>query len=95
MKTERYTIIFENLEASMSREIIISRSEFNRQLSYMRQQVRDTQNNEYPVEELECRITPCKEFTKTVYTFACGCAYTDLTEIICNDGYAFKKGATV
>lgn len=91
MKTTKYYIQFENIEVAMSTQIEISKAEYNRQLNHLREQVIATETNEYPLEEKATEVCDLETYTKTIISFNCGCAYTDLTKIECKPGYCFKN----
>lgn len=92
MKTARYTIEFEGYEVDMCKTMEITKKEFNRQLDFMRQQVRTTpETNEYPVSEAEPITKEYAGHTTTVYIFHSGTVTTYLTAMICKDGYQFKS----
>lgn len=92
MKTAKYKIQFEGYEVMMSTDMEITKKEFNRQLAFLRQQVKDTPDtNEYPVKEYEPHVYERSGFTETVYHFNSGCADTYLTALVCKPGYHFKK----
>lgn len=68
------------------------KKEFNRQLDFLRQQVKDTpETNECPVTEAEPITKEYTGHTTTVYIFRSGTVATYLTAKICKDGYQFKK----
>lgn len=91
MKTTRYYIQFDNLEVAMSTQMEISKAQYNEQLKHLRQQVIDTENNEYPLQENDAIVYDLNTAVKTTISFNCGCAYTDLIKIECKDGYCFKN----
>ena len=91
MKTAKYRIVFEYLETDMCQEMGISKKEFNRQLFFLRQQVKNTTVNECPVTECEPRIRDHESLVETMYHFTSGCAVTYLFALECKPGYCFKK----
>lgn len=91
MKTAKYRIVFEYLDADMCNEMEISKKEFNRQLSFMRQQVENTKDNECPINECDQMVRDRESLVETVYHFNSGCAVTYLYALECKPGYCFKK----
>ena len=91
MKTAKYRIEIENLETTMCQTLDISKKEYTRQLAFMRQQVKETAANEYPVTESEPRSYDHEGMTETVYQFNCGCSSTYLIALECKEGYHFTK----
>lgn len=88
-KTVKYFISFENLENQMSTEIEISKSEYNRQIKFLRAQIKNTEDTDAPIEEMEEKIYVRETSIETRNSFNCGCSFTDLTKIECKDGYCF------
>ena len=91
MKTAKYRIEVEFLETAMCQTLDISKKEYNRQLAFMRQQVRDTADNECPVAEIEPRSYDHEGMTETVHRFNSGCCATYLIALECKEGYRFTK----
>lgn len=91
MKTVKYLISFENFENSMCRDLEISKKEYDKQLKFMREQVKNTIiDEETPIRETNIRTYENKTTIETHISFNCGCAYTDLIKIECKEGYHFK-----
>ena len=91
MKTAKYRIVFEYLEADMCQEMDITKKEFTRQLAFLRQQVENTKDNECPVTECDTRIRDRETFTETTHHFTSGCAVTYLFALECKEGYRFTR----
>lgn len=89
MKTEKYAIQFESIDTVMCTEIMISKKEFHKQLSFLAKQADNTAADEYPVEER----TTTEENEKIIITrrlFSVGTGSVYLTSYICKPGYHFK-----
>lgn len=91
MKTAKYRIEIEFLETAMHQSLDISKREYNRQLAFMRQQVKATADNECPVTEAETLSGDHKGYTETWHRFNCGCCATYLIALECKEGYHFTK----
>lgn len=91
MKTARYFIKFENFEHSMCNDVEISKKEYNKQVKFMREQVKTNIDSEIPVKELDTKTYEKETTIETVISFICACAYTDIIKIECKDGYCFRK----
>lgn len=90
MKTKIYKIAFQFIESDMCSNIVISKKEFDRQLAFMREQVKATAKNEYPIEEYPVEKCDHICYNETTYIFTSGCATTYLFALICKNGYKFK-----
>lgn len=90
MKKAMYCIAFDMLETCMSTKIEISKSEFEKQLSFLKKQVGETQSYETPVEELVVKEYETSSTYETIYYAACGCATTYLYKTVCKDGFCIK-----
>lgn len=91
MKTKIYKIAFQFIDTDMCTNLDISKKEFDRQLAFMREQVKTTAGNEYPIEEYPMNKKDCICYTETAYIFVSGCATTYLFELVCKNGYKFKN----
>lgn len=91
MKTAKYRIVFEYLDSDMCQEMEISKKEFNRQLSFLREQTVHTLGNECPITECEPRVRDRETFVETMHHFNSGCAVTYLFALECKPGYCFTK----
>ena len=90
MKKAQYEIMFSAIDAALSRDIIVSKAEYNRQLAFLLAQLKTTEENEYPMEHRTYTndYTGC---TVTTHIFTVGMADTTLKEIVCKPGYCIKK----
>lgn len=89
MKTETYTIQFKAIETALSRAMTISKTEYEKQLAFLMNQLEETKDNEFPMEHR----TYTRELTGATWTqhyFTIGTADTILSETICKPGYHFK-----
>ena len=91
MKTAKYRLEIEFLDTAMCQAMDITKKEYTRQLAFMRQQVRDTADNECPVHEIDARSYDHEGLTETVHQFASGCCVTFLIALECKEGYRFTK----
>jgi redox-regulated HSP33 family molecular chaperone len=89
MKTVKYFISFENLENQMCNEFEISKAEYNKQIKFLREQIKNTEDTEAPIEEMEERVLQNETLVKTIISFNCGCSFTDLIKMECKAGYCF------
>lgn len=90
MKKEKYSIEIENLELEIMAPLEISKTEFKRQLKYLR----DTKEEiacEIKTEELPMKTTDTECYTIYEHIFVRGCSFTTLTKKVCKEGYSFKK----
>lgn len=90
MKTAIYKIEVEFYETPMNAPLTISKKEFNRQLSFLRQKVEESKDYEYPLQERPAQVFKHAHSTETVYHFKTGCADTYLSAYVCDKGYHFK-----
>jgi hypothetical protein len=89
MKTEKYAIQFASVETILSTEIIISKTEYKKQLAFLAKQKAETISEEFPVEEYETIQENEKvKITRRRFSVATGDLY--LTSYICKPGYQFK-----
>lgn len=91
MITARYYIEFDSADVDMCSRIEISKTEFNRQLSFLTKKIEETKDCENFLETHIPIVTQSNEATTTYYTFNCGSASTYLTKIECKEGYQFKR----
>lgn len=91
IKTTKYRIEIDFLETAMCQTLDIPKKEYNRQLAFMRQQVRDTADYECPVTEVDVRSYDHEHMTETVHRFNSGCCSTCLIVLKCKEGYCFAK----
>lgn len=90
MKTKKYYISFESHDHLMCNKIEISKTEFNRQLTFFIKQIEATaEDEETPVEGHNERMYEHDHYIERIYTIQCGCSYTDLIELECDEGYYF------
>ena len=89
MKTEKYAIQFISFDIPLSREIAISKKEYERQYSFLRQQLLTREGSENAVEQ----YTDTQENEQIIITrhrFSVGLGDTWLTVYKCKSGYHFK-----
>lgn len=92
MKKSKYIIAFDYCDKPMSEDIEITKKEFERQLDFLRLQVRTSKDDEEDqMEELEPKERDFVCYTETSYFFSRGCATTYLTKLVCKRGYQFKQ----
>lgn len=91
MKTAKYFIEFDYCENGMCSPMEISKKEFQQQLSYMRNQIEATKDDESPIVEFDPQKGDLPSMETTTYIFHSGCARTFLTAFKCKPGYRFKK----
>ena len=91
MKTSKYYIENDFLENDMLLRMEISKKEFNRQLAFLRQQIKTTKDDECPIVEPEYsgRTHEVTSYTETRYYFRSGCAETCLVEMKTKEGFYF------
>jgi hypothetical protein len=90
MKKTLYYISFDMLETAMSRRVEISKTEYEKQLAFLTQQITETVENECPVEQLPTSTYETSSTYETKNFFMCGCATTVLHKSECKEGFCFK-----
>lgn len=90
MKKSLHRISFYSIDCDMSTEIDISRAEYETQFMMLTKKLKETSNNECPM-EYHNSTTDLTSCTITRHFFTLGTAETTLTEIICKEGYTIKN----
>ena len=89
MKKEIFTLTVENLEDYIIAPMEISKTEYKKQLKYLRERTKETvceiQTEELPANEID---TEC--YIIFEHTFLRGCSFTTLQHKVCKEGYVFK-----
>lgn len=89
MKKDKYFIYFECCEVEMSKEMEISKKEYQRQLQHLTSQLSETKDWDTP---MEVRINNFEDdkLKYEINRFDVATGSTYLKKITCKDGYCFK-----
>lgn len=90
MKTEKFTISFTGIDTALSKEITISKKEYQSQFAFLMRQVKETAENEYPM-EYRAFTYDRENVLLTMHVFTVGTADTTLIAYSCKPGFVFKK----
>ncbi len=89
MKTERFTLSVLGCDCDLIEDQIITKQEFNKRIKELKERVKETADNEYPI---EFHLIEDESVSLKVEVYAFTLATTDvyLRHYTCKEGYYFK-----